>query len=253
MSREFRNTDEFRDAYFWHVDVSGSVFRACDVNNVRIVGSDVTNLRINGHNGRAGRVIVDAVDVTAFVDSELDRLFPELVQMREIQTADDFRTTWTTVETLWRHTVARAQLLPPESLNERVDDEWSFIETLRHLVFATDVWLGRMLNGVEYPFHRLSLPSAGYQPEVAREMGIDIGAKPSLAEVLHAHADRRAQMEEALIDLEDSMLADSRTASPEPASGEETVTTYDCLFTVIEEHVQHRRYAVRDLAVLGRR
>ena len=31
--------------------------------------------------------------------------------------------------------------LPPDLLHERVDDEWSFIETLRHLVFATDAWV----------------------------------------------------------------------------------------------------------------
>jgi len=155
MPQELRNTDALRDAYFWHVDLSGSVFRACDANNVKIVGSDVTNLRVNGHNGRAGTVIVDDVDVTTFVDTELDRRFPELVQMRQIRTAADFRGMWKTVETLWREAVARAQLLPIESLNERVDEEWSFIETLRHLVFATDVWVGRMFAG-----HRMPVPRA---------------------------------------------------------------------------------------------
>lgn len=29
--------------------------------------------------------------------------------------------------------------------HERVDDEWSLVETLRHLVFAADVWMGRMI------------------------------------------------------------------------------------------------------------
>ena len=46
--------------------------------------------------------VVNDVDVTAFVAGELDRRHPE----------------------------------PP--LHLRVDDEWSFVETLRHLVFATD-------------------------------------------------------------------------------------------------------------------
>ena len=250
MPKEFRNTDELRDSYFWHVDLSGSVLRACDVNNVKIVGSDITNLRIDGHAGRAGTVIIDDVDVTAYVDAELDRRFPELVQMREMQTADDFRATWSAVEQLWDDTVVRAQLLPPESLGERVDDEWSFIETIRHLVFATDVWLGRMLHRIELPFHELSLPTAGYPPEGARDLGINVDAKPSLSKVLEAHAGRRAQMNQVLTDLNDAMLDEVRTGSPAPAWGEETVTVRDCLFTVIEEHIQHRRFAVRDLTAL---
>ena len=109
------------------------------------------------------------------------------------------------------------------------------------------------LRGIECPFHELSLPSAYYPPEAAREISIDIDAKPSLADVLEAHADRRSQTDDELMGLEDSMLAEPRTAAPEPASSEETVTVYDCLFTVIEEHIQHRRYAVRDLTTLERR
>ena len=37
--------------------------------------------------------------------------------------------------------VARARRLPPTLLDERVNDEFSFIQTLRHLVFASDRWL----------------------------------------------------------------------------------------------------------------
>jgi hypothetical protein len=42
--------------------------------------------------------------------------------------------------------VDRARRLRPELLHESVGGEWSFIETLRHLVFATDSWIsGRSL------------------------------------------------------------------------------------------------------------
>jgi hypothetical protein len=30
--------------------------------------------------------------------------------------------------------------MDPELLNRRVNGEWSFTETLRHLVFVTDAW-----------------------------------------------------------------------------------------------------------------
>ena len=49
-----------------------------------------------------------------------------------------FREGWDVVERLWAGTVERARRLPPDQLHESVDGEWSFIETLRHLVFATD-------------------------------------------------------------------------------------------------------------------
>jgi hypothetical protein len=49
------------------------------------------------------------------------------------------------IERLWPDTVARAGQLPESALRLRVDDERSFIEKLRHLVFATDAWVGRTI------------------------------------------------------------------------------------------------------------
>ena len=253
MAKEFRNTEEFRDAFFWHVDISGTVFRACDVNDVKIVGSDITNLRVEGHAGRAGRVFVDGVDVTAYVDAELDRRFPELVGMREMKSADDCRSMWVMTQSLWAETVDRARRLPEQVLNERVEDEWSFIETLRHLIFATDVWVERMMHGVDLPFHRIALPTTGYPPEGARELGLDVEARPTLDEVLQVHADRRGKMSREVASATDNGLEVAHTNRPAPAWGETTATVRDCLFTVIEEHLQHRRFAVRDLAVLEAR
>jgi hypothetical protein len=43
---------------------------------------------------------------------------------------------------LWDGTIARARNLAAVLQHEFVDGEWSFIETLRHLVFATDAWGG---------------------------------------------------------------------------------------------------------------
>jgi hypothetical protein len=59
-----------------------------------------------------------------------------------------FREAWDTVERLWDGTVERARGLDPALLHESVDGEWSFVETLRHLVFATDAWIRRGILGV---------------------------------------------------------------------------------------------------------
>ena len=41
----------------------------------------------------------------------------------------------------------RARGIDPGLLHRSVDGEWSFIETLRHLVFATDAWVRRAMLG----------------------------------------------------------------------------------------------------------
>lgn len=45
---------------------------------------------------------------------------------------------WAMIEGLWSRTVARARKLPDPVLHEQVDGEWSFVQTHRHLVLATD-------------------------------------------------------------------------------------------------------------------
>ncbi|MCH7231778.1 DinB family protein [Glycomyces sp. L485] len=90
--------------------------------------------------------------------------------------------------------MARAERLPEAALHERVDGEWSFVETLRHLVFAMDVWIGRMIRGEPRPFHRLGLPPEFYPADGAAEIGIDLEARPSLEEVMAVRADRMAQV-----------------------------------------------------------
>ena len=48
--------------------------------------------------------------------------------------------------------------LDPGLLHESVDGEWSFVETLRHLAFATDAWIRRAVLGDPSPWDPLDLP-----------------------------------------------------------------------------------------------
>lgn len=97
-------------------------------------------------------------------------------------TADGFRDAWTTIEQLWPATVKRARQLPPDLLHANVRGEWSFIQTLRHLVFVSDAWLSRAYLGLPDTYHPLDLPMTGMKdnPAVPR----DLAARPSLDEVL---------------------------------------------------------------------
>jgi len=123
----FRDVD-LSGARFHLVDLTGAVIRGAALVNVDISG-DIENLRVNG------------VDVVPLVEAELDRRYPDRARMRPADAAG-FREAWGILERLWQQTTERARGMAPELLHERVAGEWSFIETLRHLVFATDAWSG---------------------------------------------------------------------------------------------------------------
>jgi uncharacterized damage-inducible protein DinB len=250
MAAEYKKTDEFRDASFTSVDLSGAKFRDCDLRNVKIVDTWLVDVNVSG---LVRNFFVNDVDVTPYVEAELDRRHPERVQIREMKTADDYRATWATLERLWSETVARVERLPEPAREERVDDEWSFAETLRHLVFATDAWASRTILDEPMPYHRLGLTHTAYPPADAAALGVDLDARPSFAEVLEARANRLALVRGIVNGLTDSELERTCTRTPAPGYPEEPRTVGGCLRVVMDEECEHRRYAVRDLAVLEAR
>jgi len=226
---------DLKGARFQLVDLSGVVIRGAWVKDVEISG-DVENFRVNG------------VDVAPLVEAELNRIYPARAKMSPA-TAEGFREAWDLLEPLWQETVERARRLPPELLHESIDGEWSFIETLRHLVFATDAWVNRALLGDPSPWHPLDLPHDEMrdEPSVPR----DRTARPSLDEVLALRADRMATMRRVLAELTDEQLAGTTTAVTEPGYPEsESFAVRRCLGAIINEEWEHRLYAERDLAVL---
>lgn len=251
VSDDYADTAAFRGAKFNRADLSGARFRDCDLTGVKIVSSLVEGLRVDGFDGRAGRVIVDDVDVTEFVQAELDRRYPERARLRSVQTAEDYRAAWELLDRLWSDTIRRADSLPESLRHERVDDEWSFVETLRHLVFGVDVWVGRMI--LDEQFHPLGLAPSDLPAAEAGDLGIDLAATPSFDEIVAVHASARERVRSLLAGVTDARLAEIHTAVPAPAWGEESHSVAECLGVVFNEHCEHRRFAVRDLAVLESR
>jgi hypothetical protein len=157
---------------------------------------------------------------------------------------------WDAIERLWSETVVRAERLPGPALHLRVDDEWSFVETLRHLIFANDAWASRTILDEPMPFHRLGLPHTPYPRENAAALGIDPDARPSLAEVMEVRDDRMALVRGIINGLTDADLERVCARLPAPGYPEETRSVGRCLRVVMMEECEHRRYAVRDLRVL---
>jgi hypothetical protein len=142
--------------------------------------------------------------------------------------------------------------MDPETLHERVDGEWSFIETLRHLVFATDAWVSRAILGQPAPWDPLDLPHDEMpgSPAVPR----DRGARPSLDQMLGLRADRMATVRQVLADLTDAKLASMTEPVTEPGYPEpESFPVRRCLQAILSEEWQHRPYAERDFDILESR
>ncbi|HEY5887763.1 MAG TPA: DinB family protein, partial [Acidimicrobiales bacterium] len=166
--------------------------------------------------------------------------------------ADGYREAWAVLERLWRQTVDRARSMDPELLHERVDGEWSFIETLRHLVFATDAWVTRVILGEPSPWDPLDLPhdEMGDEPSVPR----DGDARPSLDGVLALRADRMSTVRQVIADLTDEKLAGMTEPVLEP--GYPASVSYPVsrgLQAVLIEEWAHRLYAERDFDLLDAR
>ena len=240
---DYTYTDAFR----------GATFRDCDLRDVRMVSSFVDGLVIRGFSGQAGPVLVDDVDVSGYVAAELDRRYPERVRVREARSLADLRAAWAELSGLWDETLERGGTLPEAVLQERVDGEWSFVETLRHLVFAVETWVGGWLQGEVAPFSPLGLPPTDLPLTEWPSIGLDPAARPTSAEAVELFADRRARVDTVLDELSEAQLEEPRTAAPVPLWGEETHTVRACLRTVLQETCDHRRFAERDLAVLAAR
>jgi hypothetical protein len=238
---------EFRGARFDVADLRGARFTDCDLTGVTIRDGWLVDVSISGY---LSNLTVNGVDVTDFVSAELDRRYPERVQLRAGQSADDVRAIWDTIERLWAGAVERAGRLPAAALAEQVSEEWSFEQTLRHLVFITDAWASRTVLDEPMPYHPLGLPQSWYPPEEAAALGIDLAARPGYAEVLAARADRMAVMRRIVAGLTDDGLGRLCRRSPAPGYPDEERTVVECVSVVMEEEIEHYRFAVRDLAVL---
>ena len=249
---------DLKGSRFERVDLSGSEFRATDLTGSQFRNVSLSRVVMRGVelvdvdiSGEIVNMTINGVDIGPLVDAELNRRYPDRAKMRPADPAG-FREAWDILERLWDQTVARARRLPPELLHESVDGEWSFIETLRHLVFATDSWIRRAILGDPSPWDPLDLPwdEMPDTPGVPR----DRDARPSLEAVLELRRDRMSTVRDVIGGLTDASL-DGRT---EPVEGPgwpppRSFGVRECLLCILNEEWEHRLYAERDLAALEAR
>ena len=236
---------DFGAATFDDCLMEGARFKNVDLRGAKIRGSLLLDVEITGE---VERLSVNGVDVTDYVEAELDRREPDRTKMHPTEVAG-FREAWDILERRWAETFQRAGRLDPELLHERVDGEWSFIETQRHLVFATDAWIRRALLGDPSPWSPLDLPHDDMAdiPEVPRDRSM----RPSLDDVLELRRDRMATMRTVVDGLTDEQLAGRTTPVTEPGYPESRdFAVSDVVGCILNEEWCHHQYATRDLAVL---
>lgn len=235
MAEEFEG--DLRGAVFWGADLRGATFRDVDLTGVRVSHARFVDVNIDCF---VDRVVINGVDVTSYVN-ERDQWYP-LRAMLVPTTPEAMRETWSMLEDEWAKTLGRAGALDDDRLHDSVDGEWSFVQTLRHLVFAMDKWFTAPILGEA--FHPSGLPNSGSVD--FPWPGLDYTQTPSVAEAIALRADRSARFREYLMGVTPAEL--ERTVEV-LENGPHTVR--DCIHVVFEEEFWHNRYALRDLARLA--
>jgi DinB superfamily/Pentapeptide repeats (8 copies) len=239
----FSRDDNLRDAVFTGVDLRGARFVESDLSEVVLRGVEVAGMDIDApwlvH---GGRLLVNGVDVIAFVESTLNKRFPGREQ-RRADDPDGLRAAWAALEVAWASALARVASLPPGSVDISVAGEWTFAQTLRHLIFATDLWLGRAVLHLENPVHPLGQMDAGTASD-GTDTVVGSESTPSYGEVLAVRAQRVERVRDFLASTTPDDLATEQRNPHDPDVSE---TTLSCLHVILEEEWEHLRFATRDL------
>jgi len=230
-------------------ELTGAEFRECDLSGARMVGVVMQDVEIDG---LVSNLVVNGVEVMPYVEAELDRRHPIRPLLRS-ERVDDLRDAWRQLRAAWATTIERVRSMPDGSEHERVDGEWSTVETLRHLVFVHDSWFRRCVLGLTEPFTAMGLGPSFLGDR--GEDGLDPSAHPSLDEVLAVRGRQASDIETWLAEVTPAELG---RAAPVPdddrwppyATGR---TVRQCLGTVLNEEWAHHGFCERDLDKLSRR
>jgi hypothetical protein len=262
---------QLNGARFRMVDLSGAVLRDVSLAGATIDGSEIDGLRIDG------------VEVGPLIEAELDRRYPGRALRRATDPAG-FRAAWAAIGDSWAAAYDRAAALPAGSVDVSVEGEWSFAQTLRHLVYATDGWLGAVLadrrddqetgtgladrrddqetgavladgqpaRGEALRFHPWGVPFselAEFLDGPVTDLGIDPDATPSYPEVLELRADRVARVRDYLAEVTPERLAEE-VEGPVWERGQR-LSVQRCLRVILNEECEHLRFAERDLDAIA--
>ena len=226
-------------------DLTGAEFRECDLTGARLVGVVMQDAEIDG---LVTNLVVNGIEVMGYVEAELDRRHPVRLLIRSDDPAELLEG-WRQLRTGWDATIERIRRTPGIE-HRSVHDEWSAVQTLRHLVFVHDSWFRRCCLGSTEPFTPMGL-GPPFVPD--REgQGLDLTAAPSLDEVLAVRDEQGRELESWLASVTAEQL---QQAAPIPDDGRWPPyaggrRVKQCLGTVLDEEWAHHGFCVRDLDLI---
>lgn len=200
--------------------------------------------------GLVTNLVVNGIEVTSYVEAELDRRHPVRLLIRSDQPGD-LREAWRRLREDWARTTERVRSMPENSEHHGVDGEWSMVETLRHLIFVHDSWFRRCVLGLTEPFTAMGL---GPPFVMDQAKGLDPSAQPGFDEVLAVRVRQASEIESWLAHVTPEQLAQTAPVPdddrwPPYVKGR---TVRQCLGTVFDEELAHHGFCKRDLDKLSR-
>ena len=155
---------------------------------------------------------------------------------------DDARSTAERVVAGIEATIERAATSFSEQERQHgVNDEWSTVESLRHIVLLVDVWLSRAIVGEEDPFHAIALPPSFMPPKLPGS-SIDPEARPTFDEACEVVRGRLERVRRYVADLTPADL-DRPVAN-------HARTVAGALGVLFKEFEAHTSFMNRDLDVI---
>ena len=229
-------------------DFTDVEFRECDLTRARLIGVVMQDVVIDG---LVSNLLVNGVEVSAYVEAELDRRHPVRLLIRSADPID-LRRAHQQVHDEWQATGRRLHEMPEGFEHRQVAGEWSAVQTLRHLVFVHDSWFRRCCLGSPLPFTAMGLASP-FVPD-QQEQGLDPSADPSLDDVLAVRDEQAAELRRWLATITAAELSATAPVPAGPgwppyAAGK---SVRQCLRVVLNEEREHHGFCVRDIDQLTR-
>lgn len=226
-------------------DLHGAEFRECDLTGARLIGVVMQDAVIDG---LITNLVVNGVEVTEYVEAELDRRHPVRVLIRSEDPAD-LREASRQLHAGWAATIERIRRTP-DIERRSVNDEWSAVQTMRHLVFVHDSWFRRCCLGSTELFTPMGIGTAAEPYRGAH--GLDLSLDPTLDEIVSVRDVQAAELEAWLDEVTAVQLA-ARAPVPDddvwpPYARGRSVR--QCLGTVLNETFEHHGFCVRDLDLI---
>lgn len=135
-------------------------------------------------------------------------------------------------------TLARIASFDDEQRHCGVNDEWSAVESMQHLVFVIDLWLSKSVQGHDDPFHPIGMPPH-FVPRALPGSSIDPEASPTFDEARDVLRGRVGTFREYVDAVTQEELDRPNATHAETVAG--------ALSVIFVEFTAHNHFINRDL------